>query len=294
MTDAELEVIAKGFAPVIRELVAQEVSGLVARMLAIEQRAQVPGRDGRDGLPGAIGERGPQGEKGLDGQPGVAGKDGLDGASGKDGDPGAPGPSGERGADGLNGKDGAPGERGERGPEGPQGPLGKDGADGLNGKDGRDGADGKDGAPGPEGQKGLDGRDGLNGKDGADGITMDFDDLQAADYDGEKTVTLTFQRGDRVKTFPIVFSVPVYRDVYVEGKTYAAGDLVTWGGGMFIAKQSTSAKPGLPTEESRAWKLCVKAGRDGKEGKPGPQGEKGLDGRNGKDLTQLGPDGRKW
>jgi hypothetical protein len=50
-----------------------------------------------------------------------------------------------------------------------------------------------------------------------------------------------------------------------------------------VAKQDTTSKPGLPTAESRAWKLCVKAGRDGKEGKPGPSGKDGAPGKDGRD-----------
>ncbi len=55
MTDAELQVIAKGMAPVVSELVEKALSGLLARVAVLEQRQAVPGRDGRDGLPGAVG-----------------------------------------------------------------------------------------------------------------------------------------------------------------------------------------------------------------------------------------------
>ena len=77
-------------------------------------------------------------------------------------------------------------------------------------------------------------------------------------------------------------------------QAYEAGDMVVWGGSMWVATKDTTAKPDMNTAESRAWKLCVKRGRDGKEGKPGPQGEKGADGRHGRDLTHLGPDGTKY
>lgn len=49
MTDAELQVIAKGMAPVVAELVEKRVAALVARIAVLEQRQAVPGRDGRDG-----------------------------------------------------------------------------------------------------------------------------------------------------------------------------------------------------------------------------------------------------
>jgi hypothetical protein len=133
-------------------------------------------------------------------------------------------------------------------------PAPKDGRDGLPGRDGKDGI----------GQKGVDGINGQDGKDGRDGLGLD--DLDVL-YDGERTFTFKWAAGDRSAEKSFVVPVLIYRDVYAEGKTYQAGDVVTWGGGMFVAKAETSAKPGLPSEDSRAWKLCVKAGRDGKAGK---------------------------
>lgn len=132
----------------------------------------------------------------------------------------------------------------------------------------------------------MDGRDGVNGKDGADGITMDVDDLQAVDYDGERTVTLKFKRGDREKSFPIKFANVLDRGVYDSAKTYEPGDGVSLNGCFWIAQADTNSRPGT-VDGAKAWRLSVKAGRDGREGKPGPigpagpRGEKGLDGRNG-------------
>lgn len=204
---------------------------LSARIDALEQRPIVAGRDGRDGLPGAPGDRGPEGEKGADGA------DGRDGADGKDGAPG------------------------------------RDGRDGIDGKDGEPGADGKpgqDGLRGERGEKGIDGRDGKDGANGRDGIALDLEDLQTdMVYDGERTYTLTFKRGPVVKTFDLRFPVPLYRDLWTDGKSYEVGDVVTWGGSMWIATKDTSAKPDLATAGSRAWKLCVKRGREGKQGAKG-------------------------
>ncbi len=203
---------------------------------------------------------GPAGERGLTGEPGTPGLKG---------DPGAPGVSGERGE---KGEPGVPGAAGERGPEGP---TGRDGRDGLPGKDG---SSGRDGAPG---EKGLDGRD---GKDGVDGLG--FDDLEA-EFDGDRTLTLRFAKGERVKTVDCRLAVPLYRGVFEEGQSYVKGDVVTYAGSAWIAKAPTTAKPGLAEESSRAWQLAVKAGRDGREGKPGergdvgPKGEKGEPGRHG-------------
>jgi hypothetical protein len=61
----------------------------------------------------------------------------------------------------------------------------------------------------------------------------------------------------RIKTV-----TPIYRGVWTEG-TYLKGDSVTWAGSSFIAQRDTTDKP----EQTDAWKLSTKRGRDGKDGK---------------------------
>lgn len=100
------------------------------------------------------------------------------------------------------------------------------------------------------------GKDGDPGNDG-----LGFDDLDAA-YDGEKTITLTFMRGERVKEFAFTMPVVIDRGVYRDGSEYKAGDGVTWGGSFWIAQKDTSAKPDAGDD----WRLSVKRGRDGKNG----------------------------
>lgn len=100
------------------------------------------------------------------------------------------------------------------------------------------------------------GKDGDPGNDG-----LGFDDLDAA-YDGEKTITLTFMRGERVKEFAFTMPVVIDRGVYRDGSEYRAGDGVTWGGSFWIAQKDTSAKPDAGDD----WRLSVKRGRDGKNG----------------------------
>lgn len=56
-----------------------------------------------------------------------------------------------------------------------------------------------------------------------------------------------------------------YLGVYVEGKQYECGDLVTWAGSAWHCNEVTATKPG---EASKAWTLMVKRGRDGKDGHP--------------------------
>lgn len=159
------------------------------------------------------------------------------------------------------------------------------------GKDGAPGADGKDGEPGRDGLDvkdlfrgeggilvatmsdgrvkelgqfvGKDGENGVPGNDGADGVG--FDDL-SVDYDGEKTVTLRFTKGENIKEFPLVLPVVIDRGVFSEGKTYSPGDGVTWGGSFWIAQEETGEKP----DTAKGWRLAVKKGRDGKDAKTAP------------------------
>lgn len=51
-----------------------------------------------------------------------------------------------------------------------------------------------------------------------------------------------------------------YCGVWVDGKTYDLGDLATWGGSTWHCNAiDTRSKPG---DESKAWTMMVKAGRD--------------------------------
>lgn len=169
-------------------------------------------------------------------------------------------------------------------PAGPQGEQGNPGQPGEQGRPGEPGApgepgrDGRDGLPGLTGEKGADGRDGIDGRDG-----FGFDDL-SVDHDGERTITLRFQRGEEVKVFPIVLALPLYRGVYRHDASYVRGDLVTFGGSIFHANADTADKP---EESGGAWTLATKRGRDGKNGKDGEKGDRGLDGKPGRDLTEL-------
>lgn len=114
--------------------------------------------------------------------------------------------------------------------------------------------------PGPAGPAG---KDGVNGKDGVDGLG--FDDV-TAEFDGDRTVLVKFVRGLQVKSFPIVLPFQRYQGVFIEGKAYQPGDVVTWGGSMWHCNADTSAKPG---DGAKEWQLCVKRGRDGNDGRHG-------------------------
>ena len=79
------------------------------------------------------------------------------------------------------------------------------------------------GPPGPQGEPGPPGADGRDGKDGAPGLR--------------------------------------YCGVYVRGKTYDQGDLVTAGGSAWYCRTTTANAPG----NSGDWSLMIKRGRDGRE-----------------------------
>jgi len=242
MTGQELDALISGMAPVVKEYVAASFDTLAARLKALEGRELVPGPSGPVG---ERGEPGPAGERGLDGI-GLAGRDGTDGPVGPQGEPGPAGATGERG---------------------PEGPIGVPGRDG------------RDGAPGVQGAKGLDGQNGADGQHGKDGAG--FDDWSVI-HDGERGFTFRCGSGERVKEFTFTIPCMIYREVFVDGKRYEPGDVVTWGGSMWCAKEATAAKPGT----SREWQLAVKAGREGKQGPEGKRGDIGPRGEKGETVAK--------
>jgi hypothetical protein len=163
---------------------------------------------------------------------------------------------------------GPPGEKGEKGD------AGERGADGIDGKDGRDGKDGvgvtdtvKDSGElcftlgdGRLIRTGI--RDGEKGADGKDGLG--FDDMDACVLDDDRTIELSFRRGDEEKAFTFKWPTVIYRSVFKDGEQYQQGDMVTWGGSLWHCDKATTAKPG--TDD---WTLAAKKGRDGKDAKNG-------------------------
>ena len=116
-------------------------------------------------------------------------------------------------------------------------------------------------------------------RDGIDGLG--FDDF-TVDYDGERALVFRLKRGEQVREFPFTLPIPLYREIYKRGQTYALGDCVTWGGAMWIAQAETDAQP---AEEGEKWKLCVRRGRDGDRGRGGENGKDGKHGRDGVDRV---------
>jgi hypothetical protein len=67
MHDSEIDALAKGMVPFVREVVAEAVAPLTARLAALEAR---PVEKGDVGPPGPVGDRGLPGEKGDQGRDG--------------------------------------------------------------------------------------------------------------------------------------------------------------------------------------------------------------------------------
>lgn len=175
-------------------------------------------------------------------------------------------------------------------------------------KDGRDGIDGKDGRDGKDGAAGVSIKDVATDADGCLLVTLSngdilrtksvrgedglgFDDMRI-ESDGERTFRLVFERGDRIKTQELTIPSLIWRDVWEASEPYQKGDGVTYGGSIWIATRA--ADPNERPDQSDAWKLAVKKGRDGKPGKDGEKGDPGIAGRPGRDLTQMSADGEKW
>jgi hypothetical protein len=102
--------------------------------------------------------------------------------------------------------------------------------------------------PGPQGPPGPAGADGLG-----------FEDA-SVEHDGERTITIKWARGDAKAERAITIPAMLYRGVYVIGKLYERGDVVTWAGSLWHANAETTTRPG---DGAPAWTLAVKRGRDG-------------------------------
>lgn len=143
------------------------------------------------------------------------------------------------------------------------------------GAPGRDGADGKDGVGvagaliDREGSLVVTLTDGgirelgpVVGKDGEAGADGRHADALDLGFDGERTLTIRTAHGEATKEAVYKLPIVIDRGVYKEGQTYEAGDAVTWGGSLWIARRETAARP----ETDDSWRLSVKKGRDGKDG----------------------------
>lgn len=287
------------------------------------------GERGEIGPTGAAGEKGAPGERG---EPGPAGPTGPQGPKGEKGEPGEAGPAGPRGEPGEVGPPGADGPAGrDADPEivramvaaaVQQVPVPKDGRDGRDGEPGRD-------AVHVEIVDGIElgkryGRNTFAAYGG--GLVRSFKatDPLSPDTDLERAGwhvvvrgidDLSIELGEDLRSVHVrctmtggklverTLAIPalIDRGIFKSETRYEAGDVVTWDGSMWVCRGvALDVRPGIPNgqplhEESlAAWRLAVKRGRDGRDGVRGEKGERGAEGRPGRDLTQMGPDGKKW
>ena len=277
------------FGKAMASIVKDATAPLLKRVEELESRQPLRGEKGEAGERGERGADAPpitddqifaQVAKYLSANPPAKGDKGDPGANGSDGAPANPGDVVREliASDQLvslvelrvkeevakipapkDGKDGAPGEKGERGERGEKGADGKDGAgvaDLLIDRDGNLIATMTDGRMKSLGA--VMGKDGAPGRDGKDGA--DFSDVRF-EHDGERTIKAIGKGGEIAYRFP----VPIDRGYWREGR-YEKSDVVTEGGTAYIALEDTSEKP---SQQSKAWRILARKGRDGKDGRNG-------------------------
>jgi len=213
----------------------------------------------------------------TDGQLGTKGEKGDTGDRGEQGIKGEKGDAGERGEAGIKGEKGEAGLQGERGEKGEAGANGKDGENGADGRDGRDGRDAVQidilGGIDPEKSYPRDtyvSHDGglwksaqnTVGMKGWECIVDGIKDVQI-EFDGNRSFKMKVLKTSG-QELTKEFKVPalIYKEIYRDGAVYEKGDAVTYAGSVFIALEDTEEKPATG---SKAWRLAVKAGRNGKD-----------------------------
>jgi collagen type III alpha len=138
-------------------------------------------------------------------------------------------------------------------------------------KDGEPGLKGEKGDPGEKGDTGEKGEQGEKGEKGDPGSQGEKGDLGDQGPPGTPAIVSAEALADS------------YKGVWSEGD-HERGELVTWGGSLWLSLAKNSDKPG---ESSENWKLIVKRGRDGKDGKNGEKGDTGAPGQKG-DKGEIG------
>lgn len=231
-------------------------------------------------------EKGEKGDTGERGENGADGRDGADGIGISDAIIDADGALVLTFTDGRTKTLGV--VRGEKGEKGEKGDAGADGKDGV---PGRDGVDGKDGAPGVGGKDGINGKDGCQGAPGERGEKGDG--VKDAIIDNAGNLMLTFTDGSTKSLGRVVgesfsdFSMEYLPETHEiamratcagitkslrypaggiralgywrDGKSAKAGEAVSLGGCLYIAKVDTKAKPSYDHPD---WFLAVQRGRD--------------------------------
>lgn len=112
-----------------------------------------------------------------------------------------------------------------------------------------------------EGQTPTAGPIGPPGPPGADGLG--FSDY-TVDYDGERTFTHRWHRDGQTAELAFKTPLAIYQGIYLDGKIYERGDLVTVNGSMYHCNTDTTRRPG---DGSKDWTLAVKRGKDDRTGR---------------------------
>jgi len=275
----------------VGDLIREVTDPLVKRIAELEARQPERGEKGDagpQGTPGDVGPIGVAGEKGDAGATGLQGEKGEAGTAGRDADPidvkevvyelltcteiktlvdmhvaeavqkHFENNPVQHGQDGNDGDQGIAGERGEKGDSGADG-CGLAGA--MIDREGCLIVTTTKGDPIKLGV--VVGKDGGNGENGIDGLG--FDDLDI-DFDGERSFTFRWKRGEVERTKTFIVPTVIDRGYWREGTKAKAGDGWTNDGSWWIAKRDTDAKP---CRESPDWRIGARKGRDGERGEPG-------------------------
>lgn len=230
----------------------------------------------------------PTPKDGKDGRDGIDGKDGQDGRSPtldeikslipevKDGRDGTDGKDGKDGRDGVDGRTPTLDEIKALIPAPIRGEKGLDGKDGVDGKNGVDGRDALDITPLPAidetksyprgtyaAHKGGLWRsfEQTKGLKGWECLVNGFNGIEEEQIDERTTLIRCFTSTGTIETTR-KSSHMFYRELYKSSVAYERGDVVTWGGNMWVAiKHEGEYKQ--PGTEGSGWRLAVRAGRDG-------------------------------
>ncbi len=105
--------------------------------------------------------------------------------------------------------------------------------------------------PGPSG---TDGKDGADGRDG-----FDLKAFHVALEPDMRTLHFTFGDGEQTKEARVKVPWLLDRGVYQNAQPYEPGDMVSWDGSGWVAREETAARPGA---SGPAWRLFFKRWQD--------------------------------
>jgi hypothetical protein len=105
-----------------------------------------------------------------------------------------------------------------------------------------------------QGPSGTDGKDGADGRDG-----FDLKAFHVALEPDMRTLHFTFGDGEQTKEARVKVPWLLDRGVYQNAQPYEPGDMVSWDGSGWVAREETAARPGA---SGPAWRLFFKRWQD--------------------------------